>query len=203
MRIRNSRGVVTGSVVAGVALVVGLGGVGYAATGGNFILGGANSANRTSNLSSSAGSALFLSAPSTAAPFGVSNSVKVARLNADLVDGLDSSAFQRKGAIVRVSAPTFTPSEGPINRQARATCAAGEHAVGGGGHVTALTEDRLGEYYTFLVHSAPITAAGEPTGIAGTQAAGWLVEATNTANAMTGVTGRNSELTAYVVCEKN
>ena len=68
--------------------------------------------------------------------------------------------------------------------------------VGGGGHVTALTPDRLGEYYTFLVHSAPITAAGEPTGVAGTQAAGWLVEATNTANAATGQTGRDAELTA-------
>ena len=203
MNIRTSRGLGTGSVVAGIALAVGIGGVGYAATGGNFILGGANSANRTSTLTSTAGSALSLTAPSTTAPLAVSNSVKVSRFNADLVDGLDSSAFQRKGAIVRVSAPTFTPSEGPINRQARANCAAGEHAVGGGGHITALTTDRLGEYYTFLVHSAPITASGEPTGIDGTQAVGWLVEVTNTANALTGQTGRNSEVRAYVVCEKN
>ena len=203
MSIQINRGLVVGSVVAGVALAIGVGGVGYAATGGNFILGGANSANRTSTLTSTAGSALALRAAPTTAPLAVSNSVKVSRLNADLVDGLDSSAFQRKGAIVRVSSPTFTPSEGPINRQARAQCAAGEHAVGGGAHVTALTDDRLGEYYTFLVHSAPITAAGEPTGISGTQAVGWLVEATNTANALTGQTGRNSELTAYVVCEKN
>ena len=203
MKMHTNRGVVIGSVVAGAALVVGVGGVGYAATGGNFILGGSNSASRTSTLTSTAGSALSLKAPSTSAPLAVSNSVKVGRLNADLVDGLDSSAFQRKGAVVRVSPATFTPSEGPINRQARAYCETGEHAVGGGAHVTALTADRLGEYYTFLVHSAPITAAGEPTGIEGTQAAGWLVEATNTANALTGQTGRNSELTAYAVCEKN
>lgn len=203
MNKRPSRGLVGGAVLAGAALVVGVGGVGYAATGGNFILGFANSANKTSTLTNTAGTALSLRAPATSAPLAVNNSVKVARLNADLIDGLDSSAFQRKGAVVRVSAPTFTPSEGPINRQARAYCAVGEHAVGGGGHVTALTPDRLGEYYTFLVHSAPITAAGEPTGIAGTQAAGWLVEATNTANAMTGQTARNAELTAYVVCEKN
>lgn len=203
MSIQATRGLAIGSVVAGVALVIGVGGVGYAATGGNFLLGSANSANRTSTLTSTAGSALALTSTSTTAPLSVSNSVKVSRLNADLVDGLDSSAFQRKGAIVRVSGATFTPSEGPINRQARAFCATGEHAVGGGAHVTALTEDRLGEYYTFLVHSVPITAAGEPTGISGTQALGWLVEATNTANALSGQTGRNSELTAYVVCEKN
>lgn len=203
MSIETKRGLAIGSVVAGVALAISVGGVGYAATGGNFTLGGANTANRTSTLTSTAGSALRLAAPSTVAPLAVSNSVKVGRLNADLVDGLDSSAFQRKGAIVRVSTPTFTPSEGPINRQARAYCATGEHAVGGGAHVQALTDDRLGEYYTFLVHSSPITATGEPTDIDGTQAVGWLVEATNTANAFTGQTGRNSELTAYVVCERN
>lgn len=203
MNMRPSRGLVGGAVLAGTALVVGLGGVGYAATGGDFILGSANSANRTSTLTGTAGTPLSLRAPAGSAPLQVNSPVKVGRLNADLLDGLDSSAFQSKGAVVRVSAPTFTPSEGPINRQARAFCAPGEHAVGGGAHVTALTTDRLGEYYTFLVHSSPVTAAGEPTGIDGTQAAGWLVEATNTAHAMTGQTGRDAELTAYVVCEKN
>ena len=200
---RPSRGLVGGAVLAGVAMTVGLAGVGYGATGGSFILGSANSANRTTTLTSSAGPALSLRAPAGSAPLAVNSTTKVSRLNADLVDGLDSSAFQRKGAVTRVSAPTFTPSEGPINRQARAFCAAGEHAVGGGAHVRALTDDRLGEYYTFLVHSSPITAAGEPTGIDGTAAAGWLVEATNTANAMTGQTGRNAELTAYVICERD
>ena len=203
MSIQTNRGLVVGSVVAGVALAIGVGGVGYAATGGNFILGGANSANRTSTLTSTAGSALALRAAPTTAPLAVSNSVKVSRLNADLVDGLDSSAFQRKGAIVRVSSPTFTPSEGPINRQARAFCHPGEHAVGGGGHVTALTDDRNGEFFTFLVHSTPITPAGEPTGINGSQAAGWLVEATNTAHAATGLFGRDANLRAYAVCAPN
>jgi hypothetical protein len=200
---RPNRGLVTGAVVAGVALTIGVAGVGYSATGGSLVLGSANSANRTTTLAGTAGPALSLKVPAASAPLAVSNAVKVSRLNADLLDGVDSSAFQRKGAVVRVSDPTFTPSEGPINRQARAFCASGEHAVGGGGHVSALTDDRLGEYYTFLVHSVPVTAAGEPAGVAGTQAAGWLVEATNTANAMTGQSGRNAELTAYVVCERS
>ena len=102
--------------------------------------------------------------------------------------------------MMRVSAPTFTPSEGPINRQARAYCHADERAVGGGGHVVALTPDRLGEYYTFIVHSAPIKADGEPAGINGQEARGWLVESTNTANHMTRLTGRDANLNAYVLC---
>lgn len=202
MNKRPSRGLVSGAVLAGAAMVVGLAGAGYTATGGNFILGASNSANNASTLTNTSGTALSLNSPAGTAPLAVNRSTKVTRLNADLIDGLDASAFQRKGAAVRVSAPTFTPSEGPINRQARAFCAAGEHAVGGGGVVTALTPDRLGEYFTFLVHSTPITAAGDLPG-AGAQAGGWLVEATNTANAMSGQTGRDAELTAYVVCEKN
>ena len=74
--------------------------------------------------------------------------------------------------------------------------------MGGGGHVAALTEDRLGEYYSFMVHSNPIDASGEAPTTAG-EATGWLVEATNTANAMTGLTGRDANLVSYVVCEPN
>ena len=203
MKLRINRGFATGTVIAAVGLTIGVGGVGYAATGGHFVLGHANSANQVSVLTGTAGTPLALRAPAGRAPLRVNSSVKVDHLNADRLDGLDSSAFQRKGAVVRESAPTFTPSEGPINRQARAFCNPGEHAVGGGGHVTALTDDRNGEFFTFLVHSTPITPAGEPTGINGSQAAGWLVEATNTAHAATGLSGRNANLRAYAVCAPN
>jgi hypothetical protein len=203
MKVRINKGLVAGTVIAAAALTVGVGGVGYAATGGHFILGHANSANQTSTLTNTTGTALSLRAPAGQAALRVNTGTKVANLNADRLDGLDSTAFQRKGAVVRESAPTFTPSEGPINRQARAFCHPGEHAVGGGAHVTALTVDRLGEYYTFLVHSAPITSAGEPIGIAGHPAAGWLVEATNTAHAASGLSARNANLVAYVVCSPN
>jgi hypothetical protein len=202
-KIRLNRGIVTGTVIAAAALTVGVGGAGYAATGNPFILGQSNSAGAVSTLTGTATTPLSLRAPAGKAPLAVNSSVKVGNLNADRIDGLDSTAFQKAGAVVRVSAPTFMPSEGPINRQARAFCQTGEHAVGGGGHVEALTPDRLGEYYSFLVHSAPITAAGEPTGIDGQSAAGWLVESTNTANHMTGQTGRDANLYAYAVCEKD
>ena len=191
-----------GAAIAASAIVVSGAGVGYAANGGSFLLGRVNDATQTTTLNNSASTPLKLVGPAAKAPMVVSSDAKVNRLNADLVDGLDSSAFQRKGAIVREGETTFTPSEGPINRQSRAFCQPGEHAVGGGGHVAALTEDRLGEYYTFIVHSNPIDASGEAPTAAG-EATGWLVEATNTANQMTGLTGRNANLVSYVICEPN
>lgn len=201
--IRNHRGLVAGTAVAAAAMTVGLGGVGYAATGGNFILGASNTAGATSSLANANGTALSLTSKAGTAPLRVSNTVKVSNLNADLLDGLDSTAFQRAGTVVRMSAPTFTPSEGPINRQARAYCNPGEHAVGGGADVKALTADRLGEYFTFVVISAPIDATNEPPLAGGGVATGWKVEATNIANQMTGQTGRDANLVAYVVCAKN
>jgi hypothetical protein len=198
--VRQHRGLVTGAVLAGAALTVGIGGVGYAATGGNFILGQGNSAGSTTSLSNPHGSALSLTSKAGTPALRVGNSVKVGNLNADLLDGRDSSSFATAGSVVRVSPPTFTPSEGPINRQARAFCASGEHAVGGGADVRALTGDRLGEFFTFVNISAPIDSSNEPgTGTA----IGWKVEATNVANHMTGQTGRDANLFAYVVCAPN
>ena len=200
---RNHRGLVAGSVIAGAALTIGISGVGYAATGGNFLLGMANSAGTTSSLTNANGTALSLTSKVGTPSLRVSNPSLVTNLNADLLDGRSSSAFQKAGTVVRRSTATHTPSEGPINRQARAFCLAGEHAVGGGADLVALTPDRLGEYYTFVNISAPINGTGEPTSVAGSQATGWKVEATNTANHMTGLTERNAELYAFVVCAPN
>jgi hypothetical protein len=201
--IRNHRALVAGSVIAGAALTIGISGVGYAATGGNFILGKPNTAGAVTKLTSPTGTALSLTSPAGTPSLRVSSNSHVPSLNADLVDGLDSSAFQRSGTVVRRSTATHTPSEGPINRQARAFCQADEHAVGGGADVVALTSDRLGEFFTFVNISVPVNASGEPTTVAGGQATGWKVEATNVANHMTGQTGRNAELFAYAVCARN
>src|SRR5437870_12301046 len=96
--------------VALAALFVALGGTTYAATGGNFILGNANSAtSQTALTSSNAGkalnitqqstgtgaTALGLSVPAGKAPFTVNSGTKVANLNADKLDGLDSTGFLR------------------------------------------------------------------------------------------------------------
>jgi hypothetical protein len=202
MKHRTGRSIGIGASIAAVGIVVSGAGVGYAANGGHFLLGRTNNETVTSTLRNTAGTPLNLVGPASRAPMTVSSQTKVPRLNADLLDGVDSSAFQRKGTVVRLGETTFTPSEGPINRQSRAWCQAGEHAVGGGAHVTALTLDRLGEYYTFVVHSSPMVAGGEPPTSDGA-ATGWLVEATNTAHALTGLSGKDANLVSYVVCERN
>jgi hypothetical protein len=98
--------------VALLALFVALGGVSYAATGGNFILGQPNTATtktaltapvagtgfEVANTNTSAGStALSLTVAASHAPMVVNSTTKVQKLNADLIDGLDSSKFARIG----------------------------------------------------------------------------------------------------------
>ena len=99
-------------VISLIALFVSLGGAGYAASGGNFILGQSNSASNTSlltapvpnqalklrNLSTTAGAtALGLEVRSGHAPMTVNSGTKVVDLNADRVDGITSQAFLQKG----------------------------------------------------------------------------------------------------------
>jgi hypothetical protein len=94
--------------VALIALFITLGGTTYAATGGNFILGNANTAGNTSALSSGVTTGPSLSVTNTGgksaarftanagiAPFSVSNATKIGSLNADLLDGVDSAGFLR------------------------------------------------------------------------------------------------------------
>jgi hypothetical protein len=96
-------------VISLVALFVALGGTTYAATGGSFILGNANTATTASSLSApiaggktlqlmntsmTAGStALGLSVAAGKAPLTVNSSGKVTNLNVDRIDSLDSTAF--------------------------------------------------------------------------------------------------------------
>jgi len=93
--------------VALVALFVALGGSAYAATGGNFVLGSSNAANKTTGLTGSPATGAALSVTNSTAkqpaaaftvqgrtaPFTVSSKGKVANLNADSLDGIDSTGF--------------------------------------------------------------------------------------------------------------
>src|SRR6266404_5121368 len=98
-------------IVSIIALVVALGGAGYSATGGNFILGVTNAATNVTTLStnineralrlsnlSTAGSAtaLGLNVAAGHAPFIVNSATKVTNLNADKLDGLDSTQFPNR-----------------------------------------------------------------------------------------------------------
>lgn len=75
------------------ALVVAMSGTAYAATGGDFILGKANTATSVTSLSNTKGTALSLSSTATKPPLTVSNSVQVPNLNVSELDGQTSSAF--------------------------------------------------------------------------------------------------------------
>jgi hypothetical protein len=94
--------------VACLSLVLSLSGVTYAATGGTFVLGHANSAGNPTGLSSgtTAGPSLKVAntghhpaasftTASGVAPFTVNRTTKVGHLNADLLDGLSSASFVR------------------------------------------------------------------------------------------------------------
>jgi hypothetical protein len=99
-------------VVACLALFIALGSAGYAANGGNFILGQANSATSATALTSnnpgrtlkltqqssaSGATALGLNVPAGKPPFTVNSGTKVTNLNADKLDGIDSASFLQKG----------------------------------------------------------------------------------------------------------
>jgi len=148
------------TVVAYLALFVALSGTAVAATGGTFRLGMLNRAGETTVLQSKTGSALSLRAEAGVSPLRVNSEEKVARLNADQLDSLDSSELQRRVAgtceagtfVQSVSADgsvvcggtapittyqrfaTATASGGPGDRPgyAAAFCDAGDHVLSGG-----------------------------------------------------------------------
>jgi hypothetical protein len=105
------------TVVAYLALFAALGGTTYAATGGNFILGQPNSASSRTSLSApiadralqvtntntgTGATALGLNVAAGRPPFTVNSGTKVANLNADKLDGKDSSAFRASNFVRRI-----------------------------------------------------------------------------------------------------
>ncbi len=80
-----------------LAFVIGGAGLADAATGGNFILGKANSESSTASLSSSKGTPLSLVAPSGRAPLVVNRHVMVKNLNANYVSGLSATQLKATG----------------------------------------------------------------------------------------------------------
>ena len=115
-----------GTVMGGLALFIVLSGVGYAATGGNLILGQPNTATSQTGLTSSnagkalqitqqstgtGATALGLNVPAGKTPFTVNSGTKVARLNADKLDGLDASGLGRIALASNESLFGFTSTD--------------------------------------------------------------------------------------------
>lgn len=105
------------TVVAYLALIVAMTGTAEAATGGGFLLGRSNTESTVSvlkNVTPGKSALNLYTAKNNVAPFRVgTNQTKVPNLNADLVDGLHSSAFLRTGSTAaNASALGGTPAAG-------------------------------------------------------------------------------------------
>ena len=85
------------TIISLIALFFAMSGTAVAATGGNFILGKANTATSTSALTNTKGTALKLVAPPGDAPLQVSNSIQIPRLNASELGGLTTTGLAVTG----------------------------------------------------------------------------------------------------------
>jgi hypothetical protein len=85
-------------VLAALLLTVGVDMASYAAGGKSLLLGHKNTAKKTTKLKNSGnGPALALKNKAAFPPLSVSSSTKVTKLNADLLDGIDSAALKSVG----------------------------------------------------------------------------------------------------------
>lgn len=186
-----------------IGVVVFTGGAAYGATGGNFILGRYNAASTQTLLTNSgAGPVLALSTKSGQPPLAVSaHAGKATNLNADKLDGMDSSQFARKSDIQQPTSTSFSrvraesrfvdiDNDGALDPvlMAYAACPSGTQVSGGGvevytdyglvlsvpqenGWVTA-TLAAAGEDETDLVSVAMCASSGQSTG-------GWVKSDSN------------------------
>src|SRR3954447_20117620 len=140
-------------VVSLIALFVALGGVGIAATGGNFILGVPNTATSPTELSASGSAstsalkvtnsntvtgstALDLNVPTGKTPLKVNSKTKVANLNADLLDGLESTSWVRRGiALSHNVNPTLASGVVDVTNTGNGNGVQGKTSDGGGSAV--------------------------------------------------------------------
>ena len=119
------------------AAVLGGGGVAYAANGGSFLLGSNNNETRGAGLANSNGTPLYLASKAGTPPLVVYSTTKVPRLNADALDGVDSTSFALAGGQTGYIAVNGTPQDmngdGATDAlTADATCPAGTKVTGGG-----------------------------------------------------------------------
>lgn len=183
------------SFVAGAAAMLILGtGTAVAATGAKFVTGRTNTATTTTTIKDTKGTPLSLVAKSGKAPLSVNTSTKVARLNADLLDGLDSSKFLKSsasssfarttgktGEYVNTYAPITVDIDGDGTDDSTAifaTCPAGSVPTGGGAWnptgaaildaelvpSNELINDKAGAINSYFVVAAGTTLATQDSG---------------------------------------
>lgn len=145
-----------------MTLVIGSG-TAYAATGGKFILGHKNHAGQTTTLANKHGTALSLKSKAGTPSLTVNRTTKVPNLNADMIDGLDSTKLALASGGVKAYDATgvgFDFDDVPGNEWivAIAQCPAGTIRTGGG--ATDLTSTG------YVVTSAPDTDNPNAWGVA-------------------------------------
>jgi hypothetical protein len=172
--------------VALASMILSLGGVGYSATGGNFILGRANVAGTQTSLAASPAlngrvmqvtnsstggnaTALGLNVAAGRPPMAVNSAVKVVNLNVDKLDGLDSLHFARSMTIpfnLAAGGTMTAPIALPINRNVLVMTTSNTNTQEGRGSafatITRLSTNELswaGVNSCCVVHTTP--AAGK------------------------------------------
>ena len=113
----------------GLAVIL-AGGAAYAANGGALILGRANAASLPTYLRNSTGTALALTSSNGKPSLTVNGKAKVTNLNADSLDGVDSTSFSLKIGHTGIIEGSASDGDGFVNT---ARCPAGSYATGGGG----------------------------------------------------------------------
>jgi hypothetical protein len=127
---------VVGLAVIG-ALVLGAATAAFGANGDFFKVGRSNFASAVSVLDKSGpGPALSLLVDS-GAPLAVNSSTKVSRLNADKLDGLDSSQLGGLSGVTQVEQAGV--SDSVDSKTTSATCPVGTVAIAGGGRIQGVT----------------------------------------------------------------
>jgi hypothetical protein len=191
-----SRSLLAGFAAGAVFAVVVGGGTAIAANGKPSLLGRSNQATSTTGFTNPNGPALGMRSKAGTAPFAVSSDVKVNKLNADLLDGVDSSRLNAdrldgldSSQLARTAATTGSRdalgalSDLDQDQQAdsivaTATCPAGTQLTGGG--ATDFTSTG------YVVSSAPDAGGKEA----------WVVVVGIDENA----TEAGSDVTATAVC---
>jgi hypothetical protein len=156
-------------VAATLALVFGGVGVAGAATGGNFILGKANSETTLASLNNSNGTPLKLIAPSNAAPLKVSNSNLVSGLNSQFVGGLSASQLATGGDGFTQPTTDTSLEQTAVEVASTGALAAGTYYV----NATALLNVASGDSFGFCYIARGSDTAAVSYGGA-TQQQGWL-----------------------------
>jgi hypothetical protein len=104
-----------------------------------LIVGGLNETTHQTTLKNTAGTPLYLHAPSSVAPLKVNSSTVVTNLNADKLDGISSGSFARNSMVTGVIRSGSAHLDEELNMYvATATCPEGTVRTGGGGYTTGI-----------------------------------------------------------------